>query len=174
MCWNSLSADVCKLSSAVSQFVYSANMQFICKVGKTAADMMHGLQIVVYGDNALNKTAVCDRYTSFKSGQEQLEDEPGCGRPSVTAGTVSQLQQLLYANWQIAIGEVAYEMGDSCGSAQTILTEELRMRRVCAIFVLRLVTDYQVECFKITANGLFDKSTQEGVLVGEVVKGDES
>ena len=90
------------------------------------------------------------------------------------AGTVSELQQLVYANWQIAIGEVAYETGILCGSAQTILMEELQMRQVCATFVLRLVTDYQVECFKIIANGLFDKLTQDGVLLGRVDTEDES
>ena len=159
MCWNSLSEDVWKLSSAVSQFGCSANMQFMCKVGKSAADMMHGLQTIVYGDNALNKMAVCDWYNCFKSGQKLLEDEPCSGRPSaaVIAGTVSELQELVRANWQIAIGEVAHEMGSSCESAQTIVMEELHMRRVCATFGLRLVTDYQVECFKIIANGLFDK-----------------
>jgi len=121
-------------------------MQFMCKVGKSAADMMHGLQTVVYGDNALNKTTACDQYNHFRSGQELPEDEPCSGQPSVAviAGTVSELQELVCANWQIAIGEVAYEVGSSCGSAQTILMEELWMRRVCATFVLRLVTDYQV------------------------------
>jgi hypothetical protein len=54
----------------------------------------------------------------------------------VNAGTVSELQQLVYANWQITFVEVAYEIGISYGSAQTILTEELQMRRVCATFVL--------------------------------------
>ena len=74
----------------------------------------------------------------------------------------------------MAIGETACKMGISCGSAQTILTEELWMRRVCTTVVLQLVTDYQVECFKITANGLFEKSMQDVVLLGKVVTGDES
>jgi hypothetical protein len=33
---------------------------------------------------------------------------------------------------------------------------------------------YQVECFKIIASGLFKKSTQDVVLLGNVVTGDES
>jgi hypothetical protein len=65
-------------------------------------------------------------------------------------------------------------MGISYGSVQTILMEELWMRRVCAMFVLWLLTDYQVKCFKIIASGLFDKSTQDGVLLGNVVTGDGS
>ena len=140
MYWNCLRENVRKLSSAMSQFGYSASIQFMCKIGKSVADMMHctALQTVVYGDNALKRTAVCDWYSRVKSGKKLLEDEPCSGRPStsVIAGTVSELQELVYANWQIAIGEVACEMGISCGSAQTILTEELRMRRFCATFVL--------------------------------------
>jgi hypothetical protein len=92
--------------------------------------MMHVLETVVYGDSAVNKTAVCDWYSRFKSGQELFGDEPCGGQPStsVNAGTVSELPKLVYANWQIAIGEVAYEMGITYASAQTVLTEELRMR----------------------------------------------
>jgi len=174
MCCNSLNEDVAKLFSAVSQFRYSANIRFMCKVGNSAADMMRALQTVVYGDNAVNKTAVCYQYSHFNSGQELLEDESCSVRPStsVNAGTVSELQELVYANWQITISEIAYEMGISYGSAHTILTEELQMRRFCAMFVLRLLSDYQVECFEIIASGLFDKSTQDGVLPGKVVTGD--
>jgi hypothetical protein len=36
------------------------------------------------------------------------------------------------------------------------------------------VTDYQVECFKVIAGGLFEESTQDVVLLGKVVTGDES
>jgi hypothetical protein len=137
MCWNSLNEDVAKLSSAVSQFGYSANIWFMCKIGKSAADLMHALQTVC-GDNAVNKTAVCDRYSCFKSGRELLEDEPCSGQPStlVNAGTVSELEELVYVNWQIASSEVANEVGISYGSAQTVLTEELQMRWACAVFVL--------------------------------------
>jgi hypothetical protein len=80
------------------------------------------------------------------------------------------LQELVYVNWQITTDEVAYEMCISYGSAQTILKEKVWMRRFCAIFVLRLLTDYQMECFKIIASGLFDKSTQDGVLLGKVLQ----
>jgi hypothetical protein len=70
------------------------------------------LQTVVYGGNALNEKPVCDWYSRFKSGQELLGDEPCSGQPStsVSAGTVSELQELVYANWQVAISEVGYEM----------------------------------------------------------------
>ena len=63
----------------------------MCKVAKSAADMMHFLCTVVYGDNAVKKMAVCDWYNCFKSGRELLEDKPCSGRPStsVNAGTVS-------------------------------------------------------------------------------------
>jgi hypothetical protein len=143
-----LSENVRELYSTVSQFGYSANIHFMCKIGKSVADMMHALQTVVYGDNALKEMAVCDWYSCFKSGKELLEDEPCSGQPStsVIGGTVSELQELVYASWQIAIGKVAFEMSISYGSAQTVLTEELWMRRFCATFVLRLLTDYQVEC----------------------------
>jgi transposase len=77
----------------------------------------------------LIKTAVCDWYNSFKSGQELLEDELR-SRPStcVNAERISKVKELVHADQQITINEVVNEVGISCGSAQAILTEELQMR----------------------------------------------
>ena len=41
------------------------------------------------------------------------------------------------------------------------------------MFVLRLLSDYQVEYFKIITSGLFDELAQGVVLPGIVVTGDE-
>jgi hypothetical protein len=48
------------------------------------------------------------------------------------------------------------------------------MRRVCAKFVLRMLSDDQMECKKTTAGDLFEQSTQDPSFLGKMVTGDES
>jgi hypothetical protein len=48
------------------------------------------------------------------------------------------------------------------------------MRRVCADFVPRLLSDDQMECRKNIAGDLFEQSTQDSSFLGKVVTEDES
>jgi hypothetical protein len=52
-------------------------------------------------------------------------------------------------------------VGFSVGSVHAILKEDFGMRRVCAKFVLRLLSDDQMECRKTVAGDLFEQSTQD-------------
>jgi hypothetical protein len=48
---------VSKLSGTVSQFEQTANMKFMCKVGRSVAEMLQGLE-TVFGDYALKNSCV--------------------------------------------------------------------------------------------------------------------
>jgi hypothetical protein len=52
-----------------------------------------------------------------------------------------------------------------------ILKEDLGMRRVCEKFVPRLLSDDQMECRKIIAGDLSEKSTQDPSFLDKVVTG---
>jgi histone-lysine N-methyltransferase SETMAR len=69
---------------------------------------------------------------------------------------------------------VTAEVGLSVGSVHAVLKEDLRMRRVCAKSVPRLLSDDQMECRKAIAGDLFEQSTQDPSFLGKVVIGDES
>jgi hypothetical protein len=55
-----------------------------------------------------------------------------------------------------------------------ILKEDLGVRRVCAKFVCRLLSDDQMESRKTIAGDLFEQSTQDPSFLSKVVAGDES
>jgi ribosomal protein S25 len=81
----------------------------------------------VYGAEALKKLAVYEWYNLFKNGQETVEDEPCCGRPStfVNTETIEKVRQLVCADRRITLHEVANKMGISHGSTQAIVIQEL-------------------------------------------------
>jgi hypothetical protein len=57
----------------------------MCKIGKSAADMMRAVQTVVYGDNAVIKMAVCDNGTAAS------EVGKNCLRMSLAVGGLQRL-----------------------------------------------------------------------------------
>jgi ribosomal protein S25 len=85
-----------------------------------------------------------------------LEDEPYNGRPSTSLNTetISKVKNPVPVDQQITIIEIANEVGIPFGAAQSILTEELWMKWVCAKAVLRLLTDAQRDCWKTVASEL--------------------
>jgi transposase len=76
----------------VSQFEQHANIKFMCRLGKSASEMLSALK-QVYGDTALNKSTVYNWVSRFKNGQEMLEDEQCSGRPS-TSKTAEMIEKL--------------------------------------------------------------------------------
>jgi hypothetical protein len=77
----------------MSQFEQHANIKFMCKLGKSASETLMALQRV-YGDTALNKSAVYDWFSRFKIGQE---DDQCSGRPSTsrTKEMIEKVRQLI-------------------------------------------------------------------------------
>jgi len=80
----------------MSQFEQRANIKFMCRLGKSASEMLLVLQ-QVYGDTALNKSAVYNWFSRFKNGQEKLEDDQRSGRPSTSriAEMIEKVRQLI-------------------------------------------------------------------------------
>uniref|UniRef100_A0A8C4X9K6 Protein GVQW3-like n=1 Tax=Erpetoichthys calabaricus TaxID=27687 RepID=A0A8C4X9K6_ERPCA len=159
----------------MSQFEQRVNIRFMCKLGKSASETLAALQ-QVYSANALKKTAVYDWFSQFKNGQETLENNPRSGRPPTSRNEemIKQVRRLVRADRKITIAELEQEVGISRGSIHAILTENLEMRRVCAKFVLRLLTTDQMEFRMFVAGDLFQKSSQDSTFLEKIVTGDES
>ena len=60
------------------------------------------------------------------------------------------------------------------GSCDAILTDDQRMKHVCAKFVLHLLTDDQHEQHQTIARDLFERSCEDVQFLKNTVTGDES
>lgn len=159
----------------MSQFEQRANIKFMCRLGKSASETLLALQ-TVYGDDSLKKTAVYEWFSRFKDGQESLEDESRSGRPSTSRneGMIERVKQLIRADRRMTIDELAQEVGISHGSIHAILSDDLKMKRVSAKFVPRLLNPDQMETRKLTAAECFEKSTEDPMFLQTIVTGDET
>jgi hypothetical protein len=70
----------------MSQFEQRTNINFKCRLGKSASETLSAL-LQVYGDTALKKSAIYDWFSWFKNGQEKLEIDQHSGRPSTSRTT---------------------------------------------------------------------------------------
>ena len=81
---------------------------------------------------------------------------------------------LVRASRRLTVRELAEECGISVGFCHHILTEELKMHRVAAKFVPRLMTsDQQAHCVQVCQD-LLDHSENDKEFLSKIITGDES
>jgi len=82
-------------------------------------------------------------YQCFKLGRKSIEDDPKCGRLSTSMDDdhVEKVLAVIRQNSRLTLHEVAEEGGICKRSCHLNLTDKLKMRRVAAKFVPRLLTD---------------------------------
>ena len=71
---------------------------------------------------------------------------------------IAKVRTVVRNNRRLTVREIADDCGISVGSWESILTDDLRMKRVCAKFVPRLLTDDQREHRQKIARDLFERT----------------
>ena len=121
-------------------------IKFCFQIGKTATETYQLLQ-QGNGEDAVGRTQVFDWFRRFKVGRTSVESDPRSGRPSTSRNkeTLAKVTTMFRNNRRLTIRKIADDCGISVGSCDAILTDDLHMKRVCAKFVPRLLTDDQRE-----------------------------
>ena len=149
-------------------------VKFCVKLGKSMETF--AMLNMAYGDVAM-KRATCFRWHKrFKNGLLSVEDDERSGRPSTSTDDphIDEISTLVRANRRLTVRELAEKCGISVGSCHNILTEELKMHRVAAKFVPRLMTsDQQAHCVQVCQD-LLDHSENDKEFLSKIITGDES
>ena len=138
-------------------------MKFCLKLGKTFTKTFQMLQ-QAYGEDCLSRTRCYERYQCFKVGRTSIEDDPKSGRPSSSTDDdhIEKVRSVIRENRRLTIREVSEEVGICKSSCHTILTEKLKMHRVAAKFVPRLLTEEQKQNRISVSQELLDRSKNPG------------
>ena len=126
-----------------------------------------------YGEDCLSRTQCHEWYQRFKSGRTSIEDDPKSGRPSMSMDD-DHIEKVICQNRRMTVREVAEDVGICKSSCHLILTDKLKMCRVAAKFVLRLLTDAQKENRVTVSQELFDCSNADENFLKKVLTGDET
>jgi len=129
-----------------------------------------------YGEDCLSRTQCYEWYQRFKSGRTSIEDDPKSGRPSSSTGDdhIEKVRSVIRKNRHLTIREVSEEVGTCKSSCHTILTEKLKMLRVAAKSVPRLLTEEQKQNLITVSQELLDRSNTDENFLKNVIIGDET
>ena len=95
---------------------------------------IHRRMRIQCGDRCVSRTQVCEWTEKFKSGVTSVEDSPRPGPAfmAVTENNIAAVENVIRENWRVTVKEVASLLEISVGSAQHIIHDELKFRKVCA------------------------------------------
>ncbi|GFU55198.1 protein GVQW3 [Trichonephila clavipes] len=112
--------------------------KFCFRLGHNATETFAKLQ-QAYGDSVLSRAQVFRWFRAFSEGRESTEDEPRSGRPSVskTAENVARVRDLVRSDRRLTVRMIGEELNLNHTTVHQILTNELKMRKICAKMVLR-------------------------------------
>ncbi|UYV65641.1 hypothetical protein LAZ67_3004938 [Cordylochernes scorpioides] len=114
--------------------------------------------------------------SAFKEGREEVADEPRSGRPTTarTDENVDRVLEVLRTDRRLSIQQIADTLHMSTFVVHGIVTEDLQMRKVCAKFVPKVLTQDQKELRVLRCQELLDLIQNEPGFLNSVVTGDES
>ena len=118
-----------------------AAIKFLVAESHKPHQILERLQ-AVYGEASLGKTQVyewCRR--RFKEGRGVLDDNPRSGRPSTATSeqSVRMVEEIVLSDRRVTVEDVVDITGFSHGSVCAILHDHLKMRKVCAHWVPKLL-----------------------------------
>ncbi|GFW54761.1 protein GVQW3 [Trichonephila clavipes] len=124
--------------------------KFCVRLGKSGASTLEMIQ-QAYGRESLSQAQVFRWHKMFKEGRESEEDKPRAGRPSTsrTAENEQRVRHLLNTDRRLSVRMIAEQLGMDKMVVHKIISEDLRMRMICAKLVPKVLTDVQKHVSKV-------------------------
>ncbi|KAG5310832.1 SETMR methyltransferase, partial [Acromyrmex insinuator] len=124
---------------------YRSVIRFLFLDGKTCEEIKTKFD-AVYENSSPSMTIVRYWFNKFKRDRSSVFDEERSGRPAdvVTEKIVEKIHDMILADRQTKVHEVAEAVGVSYGTAFNILHDNLGMKKLSARWVPRLLTMHQL------------------------------
>ena len=94
----------------------------------------------------MNRASVFEWHNRFKQGRESVRDDDRCGRSKeVRTPLIGQIMNFMDKGLRVSIETISAQFDVSVGTVHTIIHEELKMRKICARFVPKVLREDQKE-----------------------------
>ncbi|XP_032053001.1 protein GVQW3-like [Aythya fuligula] len=150
-------------------------IKFCVKLGKTGKET-HDVIKEAYGDAAMGRSCVFEWHKLFQEGRERVEDDDRSGRPltSKTNENVSRVKNVLNRVRRMSIRMIADDLSIPQTQVFEMAKENLAMRKVCAKFVPRVLSEEQKANRKTICQYLLHHVNEEPDFLDNVVTGDKT
>ena len=97
--------------------------------------------------SCLNRASVFEWHKRFKEGRESVRDDERCGRSKKvnTPELIGQIKNFMDKDRRVSIETISALFDVSVGKVHTVIREELKMHKICAKFVPRVLREDQKE-----------------------------
>jgi len=119
-------------------------VKFCFKAGKSATETLQMVN-AVYGDQALSRANVFRWYGRFRDGREDIEEDPGSGRPTDCRNdnNAEKISQFLLQTRHLSLRMLADEVNIGKDTVRRTVVEDLRKRKIFSRFVPHSLTPEQ-------------------------------
>ena len=117
-----------------------------CKLGKNTTEM-YGMLQTAFGASCMNRASVFEWHKRFKKGRESVRDDEKCGRSKEvrTPELIGQIKNFTDNDRCVSVETISAQFDVSVETVHTIIREELKMRKICAKFVPKVLREDQKE-----------------------------
>ena len=121
-------------------------IKFCFKFGKNATET-YGMLQTAFGASCMIWASVFGWNKRFKEGRESVRDDERCWRSKEvnTPELIRQIKNFMDKDRRLSIETISAQFDISMGTVHTIICEELKMRKICAKFVPRVLREDQKE-----------------------------
>ena len=118
-------------------------IKFCFKLGKNATEM-YGMLQTAFGASCMNQASVFEWHKRFKDGRESVRDD-GRSKEVRTPELIGQIKNFMDKDCHVSIVTISVQFDVSVGTVHAIICEELKMWKICAKFVPRVLREDQKE-----------------------------
>ena len=121
-------------------------IKFCFKLGKNATKT-YGILQTAFGASCMNRASVFEWHKRFKEGTESVRDGERYERSKEVRipELIGQIKNFMDKDRRVSIETISAQFDVSVGTVHTIIREELKMRKICAKFVPRVLREDQKE-----------------------------
>ena len=126
-------------------------IKFCFKLGKNATET-YGMLQTAFGASCMNQASVFEWHKRFKEGRESVSDDERCGRSKKvrTPELIGQMKNFMDKDRHESIEIISAQIDVSVGTVHTIIRKELKMWKICAKFVPRVLREDQKDVVMTT------------------------
>ena len=126
--------------------------------------------------STMNRASVFEWHKRFKEGRESVRDDESCGRCKEvrTPEFMGQIKNFIDKDRHMSIETINSQFDVSVGTIHTIIREELKMQKICAEFVLRVLREDQKEIRCHDSREMVELINSDPTVLDALVTCDES
>ena len=147
-------------------------IKFCFKLGKNATET-YGMLQTAFGPSCVNRASVFEWHKRFKKGRESVRDDER-SKEVRTLELICQIKNFMDKDRRVFIETISAQFDVSVVTVHTIIREELKMRKICAKFVPRVLREDQKERRCHDSRKMVELINSDPAVLNVLVNCDES